>query len=81
MRTIKFKKPAKIEVQERIVRSADEVKYSFTDDGESVIAKIYEGECGSPTYLPLWEGEEYEKAGQYTDDDIEGRITELLTKK
>lgn len=72
MRTLPFK-----------TKNKEEIEISFVDSGQDVTALIIIKSAPSPAdceckTLVLWEGEDYEKIGQYTDADIDSRIKQLL---
>lgn len=53
---------------------------SVNDFGDSVQASV-SFETGYSKILVLWENEEYTEIGQYTDEDVNNRILELLEIK
>ena len=65
-------------IREEISITTDNVNLEYIkDDGTQVIALIrVENES---KILTLWSGQDYAEVGQYTDDDIDRRIIELLT--
>lgn len=51
----------------------------FIDDGSKVVVYIsFYSTTGITKELTLWEGIDYKKAGQYTDNDIDDRILFLM---
>lgn len=65
-------------IREEISITTDNVDIEYIkDDGTQVIALIrVENES---KILTLWSGQDYTEIGQYTDDNINKRIIELLT--
>ena len=52
---------------------------SVTDNGDSVTASIsFFNETGYTKSLLLWEGNDYSNIGQWTDNDVNNRILELI---
>lgn len=51
---------------------------SVEDNGSSVIAHFKRNELCVLKPLVLWEGEAYIEIGNWTDEDVENRIKELL---
>ena len=68
--------PAQERVQKPIVLSKLDVTTIDNSERKSCVARI--APCPFP--LTLWEGEDYDKAGDYTQSDVEARVLELLGK-
>ena len=50
-----------------------------SDDGEKVVVRIsFFSSTGITRLLTLWEGQDYINIGDWTDDDVNNRIKELL---
>jgi len=91
-RELSLKKETKIIIipKEEVVLKTDKISVDLvTDDGKAVIAHIsFFSGTGATKILTLWEdkvneeGEvisnSYTKIGQWTDDDVNNRIIELL---
>lgn len=80
MKKVNLNKPVNVifMIREEIFITTDNVNLEYIkDDGTQVIALIrVENES---KILTLWSGQDYAEVGQYTDDDIDRRIIELLT--
>ena len=50
--------------------------WSVTYDNTSKVASILFRGIGRA--LTIWEGADYDKAGQFTDDDVQARVIKLL---
>lgn len=58
------------------------LEYIFTDYGDSVVANItLNNNKNNVITKVLWENQDYINIGQYTDEDIENKIFELLNIK
>lgn len=52
---------------------------SVTDDGQKVYAKVsFFSSTGIVRVITLWEGDDYVNIGQWTDNDVNNRVKELL---
>ena len=72
---ITFETPKKIIVVKEIKQTIEELTVEeIIDNPEKKFAKAYTNELG---IILLWEGEDYTKAGQWTDTDVVNRIKEL----
>lgn len=76
MRTIKLKEPKKVVTVEEVSTTTDELSLETTDTGDSVFANIQIG--GASKKIILWEGDEYLKVGNWTDEMVNERILELI---
>ena len=78
--TIELNTPVNVVVvEETAIETNVVVVENFTDNGESVVATVsFQSNTGFSKQITLWEGEEYINVGQYTDTDIQNRITEIL---
>jgi hypothetical protein len=73
--------PIEIVEQKELKKTINSVTVvAFIDDFKSVIASIsFNDDILNIRNITLWnQGEEYEKIGQYTDDDILNRVLELI---
>ena len=68
--------PAQDRVQKPIVLSKLDVTTIDNSERRSCVARI----APCPFLLTLWEGAAYDKAGDYTQSDVEARVLELLGK-
>ena len=68
--------PAQERVQKPIVFK--ELDITTVDNEKRKLATARIAPC--PFLLTLWEGEDYDKAGDYTQSDVEARVLELLGK-
>jgi hypothetical protein len=66
--------------REETAISTDKISIdSITDDGEKVIARLsFFSSTGLTRLLVLWEGQDYNNIGNWTDDDVKNRVKELL---
>jgi len=53
---------------------------SVIDDGQTVIANLSFGISNSNKQLTLWSGVDYTNIGQWTDTDVNNRVTQLLSQ-
>ena len=53
---------------------------SVIDDGQTVVANVSFGISNSNKQLTLWSGVDYTNIGQWTDTDVNNRVTELLSQ-
>jgi hypothetical protein len=52
---------------------------TVSDDGEKVVARIsFFSTTGLSRILTLWEGQDYINIGNWTDDDVNNKVKELL---
>ena len=68
--------PAQERVQKPITLSKLDVTTIDNSERRSCVARI----APCPFLLTLWEGAAYDKAGDYTQSDVEARVLELLGK-
>jgi hypothetical protein len=68
--------PAQERVQKPITLTELDITTIDNEKQKSAVAHI--APCPFP--LTLWEGEDYDKAGDYTQTDVEARILELFGK-
>lgn len=74
---ITFETPKEIIVVKEIKQTIEELTVEeIVDNPEKKFAKAYTKELG---IILLWEGEDYTKAGQWTDTDVVNRIKELYS--
>jgi hypothetical protein len=66
--------PAQERVQKPLVLSKLDVTTIDNSERRSCVARI----APCPLQLTLWEGEDYDKAGDYTQADVEARVLSLL---
>jgi hypothetical protein len=66
--------------REEVIIETDKVNIiSITDDGKKVYCKVsFFHTSGLKRDLILWEGQDYNNIGNWTDDDVENRVKELL---
>lgn len=81
--TIKLNQPKEIVVREPEIVTTDTIFLNqVTDNGTSVEALITIGDVNLPIpktkTVILWQGDEYVKIDQWTDDDVRSRLNELL---
>lgn len=73
---IEFKTPKEVVVVKELKRTINELTIDhIIDNPGRNIATAVTSELG---LLVLWEGEAYEKIGQWTDSDVLARVKELL---
>lgn len=53
---------------------------NVVDDGQSVVANVSFGLSNSNKQLMLWSGVDYTNIGQWTDTDVNNRVTQLLSQ-
>jgi hypothetical protein len=52
---------------------------TVSDDGNKVVVRLsFFNSTGLTRLLTLWEGQDYVNIGNWTDDDVNNRIKELL---
>ncbi len=66
--------PAQERVQKPITLTELDITTIDSEKRKSAVARI--APCPFP--LTLWEGDDYDKAGDYTQADVEARVLELL---
>ena len=66
--------------REEVIIEANRINIiSITDDGKKVYCKVsFFHTSGLKRDLILWEGQDYNNIGNWTDDDVENRVKELL---
>jgi hypothetical protein len=66
--------------REEVVVQTDKISIDLIwDDGSSVVVKIsFFNPSGVTKEMVLWSGDDYINIGQWTDNDIDNRIKQLL---
>lgn len=79
-RTIELQKQKEIVIIEKQSITCDKISIdSVTDNGISVTCIIsFFSETGNTKSLILWDGQDYIDIGQWTDEDVNNRIIEIL---
>ena len=80
-REITLENPVVLEVQPKIETTSSVIEfYNFIDDGGCVMATFKVGDKSYNGFV-LWDVNTtptYEEVGQYTDDDVDNRIKEIV---
>jgi len=79
MRTINLTETKTIVLVKEQTIDANQIYYKTEDDGQQVTAFVDFGvSLGSQTLI-LWSGDDYNNIGQWTDEQADARILELLS--
>lgn len=78
---IKFKKPKEVIITPAITLDITECLIEQITDyitGKRVTVVITFDNGSRHKHIVLWEGDSYDAIGQWTDSDVENRVTELI---